>query len=233
MLIASHLSGFGAGSGNRIVDITTNQVDYNLFVALGSPTGAQEIVVTINSGVNVTASSTSTPAFDTGPLPAGSTLRIINNGRIQGAGGRGGNGGQPASPGQSAFPGGIALNLTLDTTIDNGSGQIWGGGGGGGGGAGGAASGSGGGGGAGQVPGAGGSGNAAGSAGTSEAGGAGGLTAADGGTGGNPGAAGAAGQSTGSSGGAGGAAGKAVALNGHTVTWLAGSGSPNVKGPVA
>jgi hypothetical protein len=84
--------------------------------------------------------STSTPALDTGTFPVGSIVKIINNGSILGAGGKGGDGGAYyygdgctlgalAKPGA---PGGPALRAQVSVTIVN-NGKIWGGGGGGGG----------------------------------------------------------------------------------------------------
>jgi len=116
--------------------ITTNTFNYNIFTSAGSPTNAVNLVVTINSGVIVGSTDTSLPALTTGNLPAGSTLTIINNGRIQGAGGRGataacgdcGYGNQP----QRGSKGGDALEVLVDITIDNQNGEIWSGGGGGG-----------------------------------------------------------------------------------------------------
>ena len=102
--------------------------------------------MTINSGVVVSSANTGSPAFDTGTLPSGSTIKIVNNGYIVGKGGDGGRGGgvwsggccwnQSVDPARSGTAGGNALELRLPVTIDNTSGNIWGGGGGGGGGAG-------------------------------------------------------------------------------------------------
>jgi hypothetical protein len=176
-------------------------------------------VVTIGSGAVIGSASTATPAFDTGTFPAGSTLQITNNGRIEGAGGSGGRGAAVTSTcavSSASTPGGgggPALQARLALTMTN-NGGVWGGGGGGGGGIakglssfGGGVSpvgGGGGGGGAGIVAGAGGSsgsgfGSVNGAAGTSTAGGAGGpggndAGAAIGGTGGAGGGPGLAGN---------------------------------------
>jgi hypothetical protein len=63
----------------------------------------------------------------TGVFPAGSTLTIVNKGYIRGKGGAGGpyNG--------AGSPGGTALYLDMNCSLDNGAGFIFGGGGGGGG----------------------------------------------------------------------------------------------------
>lgn len=157
-----------------------------------------------------------------GPGP-GRTLNITNaNGFIWGGGGGGGGGGASSSSGSS-----------VDGAM----------GGGGGGGAGGGLGGS---------PGAGGGRNSQtanpGSAGSSGVNGGPGLggsgssvgkgSGGAGGAGGDWGAAGSSGASPTSfsvdaSGGTGGAAGKAVDVNGATVSFVSGSGSPNVKGAVS
>ena len=114
--------------------ISSNQVDVNVFSLFGSPSYAVYAVLTIDSGVTVSASSTSATALDTGTFPSNSTLHIINNGRIAGAGGNGGTGATGNNTGGNGSPGGDSMILRLDTTITNGSGEIFGGGGGGGGG---------------------------------------------------------------------------------------------------
>jgi hypothetical protein len=208
--------------------------------------------VTINSNVVIGSGSTSLPALDTGSFPAGSTLKIINNGTIVGAGGKGGNAGQagvdpdsgqcsvtvPATPGAS---GGPALRAVVSATVVN-NGKIWSGGGGGGGGIGGFSNG-GGGGGAGSIPGSGGAlvtcdefgictNSNVGSPGTLTTGGVGGGGDGKGGSGGSPGLAGAAGTAYPSvwcaSAAAGGAAGSAVIGNSF-ITWTV---AGDRKGPL-
>lgn len=115
--------------------ISANTQNYNIFTAAGSPAGVATVTVTINSGVIVGSSGTSAAALVTGSgWASGSTISIVNNGKIIGAGGAGGT-----STGGSGSPGGLggpAINLTYPVTITNGSGNIYGGGGGGGGGGG-------------------------------------------------------------------------------------------------
>lgn len=83
------------------------------------------MTVTINSGVYVGSTSTASHAFTTGSgFPAGSILRVINNGNIVGMGGAGGN---AHAAGQ---PGGPALQVQAPLIITN-NGMIAGGGGGG------------------------------------------------------------------------------------------------------
>lgn len=121
------------------VSISANTQNYNLADVLGSPTKLVRVVLTIDTGVEVTSSDSTIFAFDTGSLPAGSQLKIINKGKIGGAGGDAGNGGaingagnqQPGAPG---VDGGDAMNLQLDVSLDNTNGNIEAGGGGGGGG---------------------------------------------------------------------------------------------------
>lgn len=160
----------------------------------------------IETNVVVGASTTANAAFIVGTWPSGVTVEIYNNGRIQGAGGKGGNAEKSGAVlAQAGSPGGLALYTRKAITFYNLHGKIYGGGGGGGGGriqAGGKFAG-GGGGGAGFVGGAGGAtGNGednAGQPGTLDAGGAGGEAttsqAYDGGNGGAPASAGLPAQS--------------------------------------
>lgn len=225
--------------------------DYDLateMAAVISDKGAHDYVVLISNGAEFGASSTSNYSFDTGTFPSGSTLTLINQGQIIGPGGAGGMGGYitvatGCTPidGSDGSPGGDAMILRLDTTIDNSLGLI-GGGGGGGAGAIGVCSanrdGDGGGGGQGIIGGIGGirgigDGTAAsnGEAGTKNAPGRGGSSdassAGDGGGLGEDGADSNIGSRLG------GAAGKAIELNGFTVTITAGNNAAQIKGAVS
>lgn len=77
------------------VTIDTNAVDWNLIDEAfdgTAPTAPVKVAITVNSGIQVTASSTATPAMDLTGLPAGSSIKLINNGYILGQGGQGGKG---------------------------------------------------------------------------------------------------------------------------------------------
>jgi hypothetical protein len=249
----------GAGASGNNLTISSDAQNVNLYVLAGSPATAGTYTITINPGWTVSSGSTANAAITTGTWPAGSIVKLINNGTIVGRGGDGGagsNGEDPYGPGNPGGAGGPAISLTYDLTIDNTNGNIFGGGGGGGGGgtgwtyyigySGGAFyhyGGSGGGGGRGKQDSVGGGGGYAGTGGTFLAAGSGGATYAAGGAGGTGGdwaAAGSAGASGTSGngypyygpGGAGGAAGKAINLNGRSVTWLGGNNSTQVKGAV-
>lgn len=246
------LSGIGAPSEIARL-ISANASDVNMAALFGNPVAAGTYVLTINSGVRVTASSTATAALTTGTFPAGSTVKIVNNGYIIGAGGAGGSSPTTIATGGAGGAGGPALWLSTSVSLDNTNGAIYGGGGGGGSGGNGSAGimgirrGGGGGGGAGEPGGAGGAGGNLGTIG-STVGGAGGATlymfaegslpwGGAGGAGGNygqPGASGAQGNSTlaWSYGGTGGAAGSAILKNGNTITWLGGNNTSQVKGAV-
>ena len=132
-------------STGLVFSINLNTNGYNLASNLNL-TSAANITLNIRPGVVVGSTTTGIPALHTGGLPAGSSLFINNEGRIQGAGGNGGAGGdggvgtipngpEQLNPGQPGSAGGSALSLTLDTVIDNAIGEIWSGGGGGAGGA--------------------------------------------------------------------------------------------------
>lgn len=133
-------SALGRLGGIRTVNITSNQTNYNLRTALGSPAGAMRIIVNIASGVTIRSSVSTTPAFDEGSGWAAGTLITINNaGNIYGGGGLGGAGGtglqspSRATAGANGSAGGTALKLGAPTWINNAAGAIFGGGGGGGG----------------------------------------------------------------------------------------------------
>lgn len=118
--------------------ITANTTDYNMHnacIAAGW-NGTDPIIVSLinNNGIYVRASSASIAAIRTGTFPALSELSFRNLGIVQGKGGNAGPGGGPA---QAGLPGGPAIFLDYDMTIDNTNGRIFGGGGGGAGGAGG------------------------------------------------------------------------------------------------
>lgn len=130
--------------------ISTNQINFNLFIALGGPSAAVDVTVTVNAGVDVD-STFGNPAFETSGLHPDSLVRIVNNGDIRGYGGKGGLGGRAiadnalidstclpsglADPGLAGGEGGDAINWVGDVlTIDNTNGFIFAGAGGGGGG---------------------------------------------------------------------------------------------------
>lgn len=114
--------------------ISSNTQNYNLRSAAVAA-GWDEVVilnatVTINYGVYVGSSSTSGVAFTwTGSYPTGSTLAIVNNGIIEGAGGTGGTGvvagagkGGDGGAGGDALQGNYAINITNNNVIAGGGG---------------------------------------------------------------------------------------------------------------
>ena len=128
-----------SGTGGLNIIISADVEDYNVLTAAtaagyDNSTGNDTVItLTINSGVNVTASGQGLTALTTGALNANTTLTIINNGNIQGSNGAsGGNGANGSSGGKGIFfntlTGGSATH-----SIDNTNGTISGGGGGGGG----------------------------------------------------------------------------------------------------
>jgi hypothetical protein len=243
MSIFNLLIGAGASAFNFNKTISSNTIDYNLYndmITNGwNGISAVSASVTINGGVYVYASTTSTYAFNIGSFPTGSVINVVNNGVIAGRGGSGGagsNGSQAAGQGLAAGP---ALYTASSVTITN-NGIIGGGGGGGGGGGACVAKGSvgGSGGGGGIVFGPAGAGSnylvsaPAGTAGTLTALGPGGASASNGnrvgGAGGDGGSYGSAGSTGGNGntgttfnlGAAGGAAGACVVGNSY-ITWSA------------
>lgn len=104
---------------------------YNRFPS-ASTTDPLCVVVTVYAGVDVTSVSANQPCITTGGLPAGSVAAIVNNGNIFGKGGDGGIATLPASGLSGAGEkGGDAIDLTVNTTIQNNFNIFAGGGGGG------------------------------------------------------------------------------------------------------
>jgi hypothetical protein len=121
--------------------VSVNTPDYNLSTraALAGWDGTSKLIasITINSGIYVYATSTATPGFTIGVLPATSTVAITNNGIIAGQGGLGGVGGSinaaTLTNGSVGSAGGTAASFSWPVSMTN-IGTIGGGGGGGGGG---------------------------------------------------------------------------------------------------
>jgi hypothetical protein len=261
---AQLISGGQSGAGGAALTITfsANATDVNLKTALeaiyGTISSPVNVVATQNAGVTFSNSGGSAPAFSTGALPVGSTVRLNFYGKSRGKGGKGGGGGDYNANGRkggNGNDGSAAWSLGVPVTIDLGTtGNIYGGGGGGGGGgatssAGGNLGGGGGGGGQGDVGGGGGSagtgqsdnGDAGSSGSPSNWGGGGsgalaGSSVGDGSRGGGWGSSGNDGNGGGSGGGSkgtGGAGGNAITTNGHAITWIAGNNTTQVKGSVS
>lgn len=133
------------GTANRTaytLTIGSNTYNYDVYTNRGPlyVAGASDITVTVNPGVTVGSTSTGTYAMLVpSAFNPGDTVRIVNNGVIQGMGGAGGAGGAAvaptASPGSPGGTGGNAIYVNRPTVITN-NGVVAGGGGGGGGGGG-------------------------------------------------------------------------------------------------
>ena len=130
--------------------ISTNQIDYDVFVELGGPPGPVDVTLTINAAIIVSGSAGNKAIITAGMHPD-STLRIVNNGFIYGHGGKGGKGGDAEvetiktvgcialaseQNGFSGSEGGDAIDTAINLSIDNTNGFIFAGAGGGGGGGG-------------------------------------------------------------------------------------------------
>jgi hypothetical protein len=120
--------------------ISSNQTNFCMRAGAISAgwNGTQALNVTIQSGVKISASSTSPAMTISGAYPGGVTVK--NQGTIVGLGGNGGKAGGLCNPtasysGQPGSSGSTALKISSTVTICNASGIIAGGGGGGGGGA--------------------------------------------------------------------------------------------------
>ena len=213
----------------------TNWVLYSQALAAGwDGVVPLDAIVTVSSGIVLSANSTSQYGFDTGAtFPEGTVLTLTCQGYICGMGGAGGSGGANGSgKGIVGLPGGAALRAQYAISIDALGGTIAGGGGGGGRGTGSSAAGGGGrsgrtnssGGNAGTFSsggnGASGGGGAGGSGGTTSVGGNGASAAGSegGGGGGGWGASGGDGDNTVPTS-VGGAGGAAVVGNSY-ITWI-------------
>ena len=109
-----------------------NNINLNSFLTSQGWNGSIRVVITINGGVVISASSTGSAGLTvSGSYPNG--LSIINNGYILGMGGGGGSGGAGGAGGSAGASGGTALSVSTYFTMTN-NGIIAGGGGGGGGG---------------------------------------------------------------------------------------------------
>ena len=241
----------GWGKSNAVtinLTLASNTKNYNIFSNKGGSyvAGKSIINLTINGGVVVGSTSTSTYAMDTGSgWATGDVINITNNGYIAGKGGNGNGGGGTNTDGSPGTAGGSSMNLQWNiTTFTNSSGYVYSGGGGGGGGGGGSSSNG--------YPGAGGAGSThgimpgytanynggltrgakangnpgggggafignVGTVGTNPGNRGPGAGGGGGGGGGASGGAGGIGRNNNNNGGAGGGHGKAINLNGHTV----------------
>lgn len=230
---------FGAASSVEMT-VSADTPDYNLLTAYtalyGAPANAVNVTWIITTGFGVYQSA-GVGGFRTGSFPAGSSIKLVVHGTISGKRGTGGQGGNSGHEnGYNGNNGGPAIYLDCDVSIDVTDGLIAGGGAGGGGGGyavnplGGGFNGGDGGNGRDYVNarsnGQSGSGNSY-------------VRSGDGGDGGGYGEGGTdgqmqqGGQRGHGAGGNHGTAGKAVALNGHLVTWLGGYDTTHVKGLVS
>lgn len=130
-----------SGTGGLNIIISADVEDYNVLTAAtaagyDNSTGNDTVItLTINSGVNVTATGQGLTALTTGALNANTTLKIINNGNIQGSNGSPGSGGGNGSSGGKGIFFNTVTGGSATHSIDNTNGTISGGGGGGGSGA--------------------------------------------------------------------------------------------------
>jgi Phage tail fibre adhesin Gp38 len=235
-------TGFGADIDPTLHTIILDSSENNINLRTrhdalyADPVSGDTVICIVSAGAIIGSSSSTTAAFTVGSFPAGVTVTIHVEGRIQGAGGHGGDGSTNGSP-DNGDSGGNAL-LTAQAIRLSLAGEIWSGGGGGGTGT--VLSGPNtfrlpGGGGAGTIPGTAGAttSNAA-SDGTATAGGAGAIVGGStpgGGAGGNPGQGGQGGQ-FGASPGSGGAAGFSITGNSFitTGTWDGTTFTPGALG---
>ncbi len=128
-VVAEQMTFVQQAATDRLIVIDQDTFNFNLREAhdqiYTEPESGDNVFLTIQPGVKV-GSTNSGRAFDVGNWPAGVNITIIiNNSRVQGRGGRGGSNG--SNPGD----GSIAFYTRYPVTIDNLTGEIWGGAGGG------------------------------------------------------------------------------------------------------
>ena len=109
-----------AAFASNTISATTTQQTINISTLAGYVAGRTTATITVNSGVTIYSTSTSTPALTISGATTGDSIVLINNGVIMGKGGDGGS-----SPAQA---GGPALSISANISITN-NGYIVGGGG--------------------------------------------------------------------------------------------------------
>lgn len=133
-------SAINGGDGDNSICITSDQFNYNLWLAVGSPPDPITIDVCVEEGVSICSLDAGSPSFSIGNFAEGSVINAMvkPNAKIGGAGGKGGDGGgrlvrnnwaageiqstevifdQPAEPGQlggHAIQGAKGVTLNLD-----------------------------------------------------------------------------------------------------------------------
>jgi hypothetical protein len=121
-------AGITLSSNTNIYDLNTTALSTAGYTYVA---GYTDISLTVNSGVYLYSSSTSTPALQVRAFDSSDTVSVINNGYIMGMGGDGGNGnGTLYGLGSVGQDGGNAIDLERTVSITNNS-YIAGGGGGG------------------------------------------------------------------------------------------------------
>lgn len=117
------------------IDIDYDQANINLRDLYNqnnpTPESGTEVPVVVHAGVSV-FSENDQPAMTVGDWPEGVIITITILGRIQGKGGKGSDGDISEFASRNGQPGSGALYTRYPITIDNASGEVWGGGGGGG-----------------------------------------------------------------------------------------------------
>ena len=111
IIIGTIASSGGASRVALSVTYASNTVNASLALGgiAGYVSGKSDITITINSGIYLWSNSTTTPGFSMTGGASGDTVNIVNNGFIMGKGATGG----------TSTNGGVAISLSLNTTINN------------------------------------------------------------------------------------------------------------------
>ena len=122
---------------HKVVYISSNQTNLNLYSYAGSPSSSLRLLAIINSGVIINSASTASASLSITGFSAGSQVKLVNYGTIKGAGGNGGAGADYGGSAGAGGNGGTAVSVGSisggNVVIEN-NGTFAGGGGGAGGG---------------------------------------------------------------------------------------------------
>jgi hypothetical protein len=104
------------GTAQTLFSVNTTQTTINIGLLPGYVAGKTDVTITVNSGVYVYSTSTSSAALTITGATTGDTVTLVNNGYIIG---KGGDGGATTSTYAAGYAGGPAISLGCPITIAN------------------------------------------------------------------------------------------------------------------